>query len=138
MKSIFVNLKRFDVPRNMGGICPQDDPQEWISSVMEDSVQMGLGSTPNMHLTYLLPEGLITSARKKLISAGEGISLDIEIGCQGLHWKDIMEDGNIGAFTSMLPAKAAKNLSCTWAIIGHSEERRAKQDILEAYEPNLL
>jgi triosephosphate isomerase len=138
MKSIFVNLKRFDVPRSMGGICPQDDPQEWIASVMEESVQIGLGSGSNIHLTYLLPEGLIASAKKKLASASEGISLDIEIGCQGLHWKDIMENGNFGAFTSILPARAAKNLGCTWAIIGHSEERRAKHEILEMYESNLL
>jgi triosephosphate isomerase len=58
----------------------------------------------------------------------------IEIGCQGVHWEDIQPGGNFGAFTSCLPATAAKSLGSRWAIIGHSEERKAKHQIIENYE----
>ena len=43
MHEIFVNLKRFDVPKAMGGICPADDPCAWIESVMDATAADRLG-----------------------------------------------------------------------------------------------
>ena len=54
MTYIFVNLKRFDVPKSLGGICLNDNPQEWIEWVVDQSVQFGLGqldSSANLELT---------------------------------------------------------------------------------------
>ncbi len=62
MADIFVNLKRFEVPRQVGGLCPLSDPQEWISNVIQASIDLGLGRLPKLQLTFLLPEGLISSA----------------------------------------------------------------------------
>lgn len=135
MDHIFVNLKRFDVPKHLGGLCPTENSTEWIRSVIDESVQNGLGSTSDLRLVYLLPEGLISDANQKLHTYNPNEIKGIHIGCQGVHWEDVTKGGNFGAFTSSLPAKAAKNLGCTWSMIGHSEGRKAKLQILEAYEP---
>ncbi len=137
MKDIFINLKRFEVSKRIGGICPVDDPQEWISTVIEKSVEMGLGKRADLRLSFLLPEGLIYSALKILTGYTEKDRRFISIGCQGVFREDITRGGNFGAFTSSLPALAAKNLGCTWSIIGHSEERKAKYDLLKTFKPDL-
>ncbi|MGD8401713.1 MAG: hypothetical protein PVH64_12410 [Bacillota bacterium] len=41
MCDIFVNLKRFDVPRRLGGVCPQDDSVQWIEFVITATLAMG-------------------------------------------------------------------------------------------------
>lgn len=136
MKEIFVNLKRFEVPRNLGGICPLDNPKKWIEWVMEESVRYGLGKLPDIRVTYLLPEALIISALEKLASYPAGEVRNLKVGCQGVFRENITPGGNFGAFTTNLPAAAARNLGCTWTIIGHSEERRDKMGIIEHYEPS--
>jgi triosephosphate isomerase len=135
MKQIFVNLKRFDVPRKLGGVCPMEDPLAWIKSVMDQSVELGLGAHPDLSLVYLLPEGLAGAAIRRLAKAPADKRRMLEIGCQGVHWDDVRPGKNFGAFTTSVPAAAAANLGCTWAIVGHSEERRAKLQIMAAYEP---
>ncbi len=137
MADIFVNLKRFEVPQFLGGICPVSDPQVWIADVIQKSIDLGLGKLPGSHLVYLLPEGLIATAQRVLASHFPTEPGTIAIGCQGVHWRDIETGQNFGAFTSSLPAKAAAALGCTWSIIGHSEERRAKLQVIEAFEPGL-
>jgi triosephosphate isomerase len=134
MKEIYVNLKRFEVPRELGGLCPIDRPIPWIETVMQETVESGLGALNNLQLVYLLPESLIPAAVTVLDQyTREEVGM-IEIGCQGVHWEDIQPGGNFGAFTSCLPATAAKSLGSRWAIIGHSEERKAKHQIIENYE----
>jgi len=135
MPDIFVNLKRFEVPKQFGGLCPMDDPVAWIESVIEETVQSGLGSLVGLRLTFLLPEGLIDAVVKRLGTFPEAKTATIRIGCQGVHWDDITPGGNFGAFTTSLPATAAKSLGSTWAIIGHSEERKAKLQVIQTFEP---
>ena len=137
MNKIFVNLKRFDVPRGLGGICSTDNPQEWIESVIEDTIKHGLGNIKDLHITYFLPEALILSAISELKTFPSEETMGIEIGCQGIFRENIKKDTNFVAFTSNLPAAAAKNLGCTWAIIGHSEERADKLGLLKEFEPYL-
>jgi len=135
MKQIFVNLKRFDVPRKLGGVCPMENPLAWIESVMDRSVELGLGAHRDLSLVYLLPEGLAGAAIRRLAQAPAEKKRMLEIGCQGVHWDDVRPGKNFGAFTTSVPAAAAANLGCRWAIVGHSEERRAKVQIMAAYEP---
>ena len=135
MKQIFVNLKRFDVPRKLGGVCPMADPLAWIESVMDQSAELGLGAHRDLSLVYLLPEGLAGAAIRRLAKAPADKRQMLEIGCQGVHWDDVRPGKNFGAFTTSVPAAAAANLGCTWAVVGHSEERRAKFQIMAAYEP---
>jgi triosephosphate isomerase len=135
MPEIFINLKRFDVSKKFGGLCPVEDPIQWIEKIIDDSVENKLGVMPSISICYLLPEGLLSAAIKTLRSHPSKIRGTITIGCQGVHWEDITPGGNFGAFTTFLPASAAKNLGCLWAIIGHSEERKAKLQIVDRFEP---
>jgi triosephosphate isomerase (TIM) len=135
MKQIFVNLKRFDVPRKLGGVCPMEDPLAWIESVMDQSVELGLGAHADLSLVYLLPEGLAGAAIRRLAKAPADQRRMIEVGCQGVHWDDVRPGKNFGAFTTSVPAAAAANLGCRWAIVGHSEERRSKLQVMAVYEP---
>lgn len=135
MKEVFVNLKRFDVPRSKGGVCTFENSKQWIEWVMEESVKSGLGKLEDMEVTYLLPESLIISAVEKLSSYPESETATIHIGCQSVFREDIAVGGNFGAFTTNRPAAAAKNIGCSWAIIGHSEERKDKLGIIAKFEP---
>jgi triosephosphate isomerase len=137
MSRIFVNLKRFDVPRAAGGICPLKDPAGWIRGVIEETASQGLGRLEGAELVYLLPEALIIPAREELESHPPGDTRGIALGCQGVFRENITAGGNFGAFTTNLPAAAAVNLGASWTIIGHSEERRDKLGILSAYDPEI-
>ena len=133
MNEIFVNLKRFDVPKSAGGICPVDDPVSWIESIMKDSIEKELGGSDEFRLVYLLPESLIPPAVYVKNSYHVDKIKNLGIGAQGVHWEDVVEGGNFGAFTSSLPAAAAKNLGSQWVIVGHSEERKAKRQVMAAF-----
>lgn len=137
MAEIFVNLKRFDVPKRFGGICPTDDPQLWIEDVMAKSAEYGLGRLTGVSVTFFVPEALILAATRKLASYPERETANIAIGCQGVHRENVVPGGNFGAFTTHLPAVAARNLGCAWAIIGHSEERKDKLGIIQDFEPRV-
>ncbi len=129
MKEIFINLKRFDVPKSSGGLCPVEDPQEWISTVMEETIDSGIFQYPQIPVTFFLPEGLIPQAVQTMTHHGNIGQKRLSIGCQGVYRKDIEPAVNFGAFTSHRPASAAKALGATWAIIGHSEERLGFEEL---------
>lgn len=137
MNQIFVNLKRFEVSRRLGGLCPLDQPTQWIDSVIDRSVELGLGQLPDTHLTYMLAEGLVAGAVKRLAGFKPALTRQIAIGCQGVHWEDIAPGKNFGAFTTSQPATAVRQLGATWAIIGHSEERKAHAQVMAAYDPSV-
>jgi len=135
MNEIFINLKRFDIPKQYGGICPKDNPQKWIEDIMEDTVELGLGKLGNVNLTYILPEGLILPALAKLAEFSAEETKMINIGSQGVFREDVTPGRNFGAFSTNFPAAAAKNFGCIWTMNGHSEERKDKFTILAAFEP---
>ena len=133
MKNVFVNLKRFDVPRNTGGVCGEKNPDQWIRQVVRDSVELGIGALDDMHVVYMIPEALIIPALGELNSIPSENRGALSVGCQSVFREDVKPGGNFGAFTANLPAAAAKNIGCTWTMIGHSEERKDKQGIIGAF-----
>lgn len=137
MKEIYVNLKRFDVPKSLGGLCPSEDPIAWIEDVMHASIAAGMGAHPGLQLVYLLPEGLLPAARGEILRHPPESRPNLFVGCQGVHWDNVAPGGNFGAFTSALPAAAARTLGADWAIVGHSEERRFKHQVIQAYDPQV-
>ncbi|MFU0831425.1 MAG: Triosephosphate isomerase [Oscillospiraceae bacterium] len=136
MINIFVNLKRFDVPRDKGGVCPSEHPGKWIEGVMKDSVALGIGSDPDVDVVYLVPEALILPAQETLKQFPADQRKHLSVGCQGVFRDNIEKGKNFGAFTTNLPAASAYQMGCRWSIIGHSEERRDKQEIIGAFEPD--
>ncbi len=133
MKQIFVNLKRFEVPRRLGGVCPVEDPIAWITGVMESTRELGLAGRSDVALTYILPESLLAAAAGAL-RTGEAAGAPPALGVQGVHWADIAPGQNFGAFTSLTPATSARHLGAEWSMVGHSEERRAKLQTISAYD----
>ena len=133
MNNIFVNLKRFEVSRKLGGLCDFDCPQEWIASVLQQCVQKGLGNMENVELTFFLPEALLSTAVSSLAKEAAADRKNLHLGCQSVYREDIKVGGNFGAFTSNRPATAAKVVGSNWAIIGHSEERKDKVGIITTF-----
>lgn len=136
MNYIFVNLKRFDVNKKLGGICLSGDPKLWIEDIIKDTVESGLGEISDINLIYMLPEGLIISALNILNKYNKKQRQNISIGCQGVHMENIRKGGNFGAFTTFKPAAAVKNIGAEWVVIGHSEERRYLENIFSIYDEN--
>jgi len=137
MKQLFVNLKRFEVSRSQGGLCPYENPKHWIEEIIGETVAFGLGSSDELQIVYLVPEALIIPAQEKLAEYDESLRKGIQIGCQSVFRQNIVQGGNFGAFTSNFPAASAYQLGCRWSMIAHSEERRDKQEIMAAFEPDL-
>ncbi len=137
-RRIFVNLKRFDIPRSLGGVCPEKDPDQWMKWVIAQCVELGLGRREDLELTLFLPEGLLLTAAQALAEYPAEAIRAIQLGCQGVFREDVAPGGNFGAFTSNRPASAARNLGCGWVMTGHSEERKDKLGIIAAYDPGIL
>ncbi|HBF39169.1 MAG TPA: triose-phosphate isomerase [Firmicutes bacterium] len=138
MHHIFVNLKRFEVPRKLGGVCPLDDPRRWIDKVMDETITLGLGRLENLQLTFLLPEALLGNALDRVRHYPAEQTRTIGLGCQGVYREDVTPGGNFGAFTTNRPAAAMRLLGCDWAMIGHSEERKDKLGVIAQYDPDSL
>jgi len=138
LKNIFVNLKRFDIPKSYGGICHEEDSAKWIKWVIDKCIKYKLGRIPDMELTLLLPELLIIPARERLLQYESDETNTLNIGSQGVYRENVKKGHNFGAFTTNLPAAAVKNNGCKWAIIGHSEERKDKLGIISLYDPESL
>ena len=138
MRHIFVNLKRFDVPRSLGGICPNEDVSAWTRSVIDAAVEAKLGRMEDVEVTFFFPESMVPVALAQHARYNADAVRSLTIGCQSVFRKDVQPGGNFGAFTTNLPAAAAKAMGCRWALIAHSEERADKHEILCAYDPQIL
>lgn len=137
MREIFINLKRFDVPKELGGVCNIDDPKVWIEDIVDKSVELRLGELEDMMVVYMLPESYIIPAIERLKTYPEKRRRTLNIGVQGVYRIDVEKGGNFGALTTHLPAAAASNMGCKGTIIGHCEERKDKLQIIEAFDSNI-
>lgn len=138
MRHIFVNLKRFDVPRSLGGICPDEDVSAWTRSVIDAAVEAKLGRMEDVEVTFFFPESMVPVAIAQHAKYNADAVRTLSLGCQSVFRRDVQPGGNFGAFTTNLPAAAAKAMGCRWALIAHSEERADKHEILSAYDPQIL
>lgn len=138
MKYIFLNLKRFDIERNLGGVNSLVSPLEWGSYIAEE-LEEGLGflakkdsfSLDEYEFPVFFPEAHLIPANQALMAKISSSSLArLKLGCQSIYSQDVEVGGNFGAFTSLRTANAMKQLHCQWVIIGHSEERRAKANVM--------
>ena len=134
MKEIYVNLKRFEVPRSMGGICTAEDPITWIRQIMKESIELGLGSLKDVDVTYFLPEALLVPAMEALAEEAPARVGCFKLGCAGVFREDVEPGKNFGAFTTNRPAAALQALGCNWVLVGHSEERADKLSALALYD----
>ncbi len=128
MKHIYLNLKRFDVPREYGGVNSLAPLNKWAETIIE-STQKKLSKYKNSDVEFVqfYPELHLLEAVKALDSD----SL-IKIGSQGVYRDDVEIGKNFGALTTNLPAAILSELGCKYTLIGHCEERNDIRGIIEA------
>lgn len=143
MNYIFLNLKRFDIPVESGGVNSLASVATWggsIASALEAGLESrfspyGQPGTPQEEETCFVaffPEAHLLGAAAVLSVTNGGAGSDTRLltGCQSVHHADTAKGGNFGAFTSLRTANAARSLGCRWTIIGHSEERRSMLEMM--------
>ena len=126
MKHIFLNLKRFDVPVEMGGVNRLAPVADWGRAIVEGT-QNGLAHYDPARVDFVmyLPEAHLLNA-----AASRKPGSAVKLGSQSVYRVDTAVGGNFGAFTTNRSASAVKALGCESTMIGHCEERNDKMGIL--------
>lgn len=124
MKHILVNLKRFDIPAELGGVNRLAPVPDWAGAIM-DQVGPGISRHRGGDFIFFLPELHLLPA----LEARQGDQP--AIGCQGVSRLDTGRGGGFGALTSQRSARAVAAAGVDAALVGHSEERAAIRDLLE-------
>ena len=126
MKHLYLNLKRFDVPVEYGGVNRIAPLKDWGGYIVSHT-QEGLKHFDPSQVEFVqyFPEAHILGA---VGARCEGSP--VQVGCQGVYRMNTAVGGNFGAFTTNRPASIAKAMGCASTIIGHCEERNDKAGIL--------
>ena len=126
MKHIYLNLKRFDVPAEYGGINRMSPVREWAGNIVRNTQEaLKKYNAEEVEFAMYFPESHVMQAAE---ARTEGSP--VQIGCQGVYRHDTEKGGNFGAFTSNRPASAMKAAGCVTTLIGHCEERNDKTEFL--------
>lgn len=126
MKHIYLNLKRFDVPAELGGVNRIADMKEWGKYIVENTQEeLKKYSPEEVEFAMFFPEiHLFSACQAKTENS------PVQVGCQGIFRDDVAPGKNFGAFTTGRPAAAMKAAGCETVIIGHCEERNNLAGIL--------
>lgn len=111
MKNIYLNLKRFDIPKELGGINDLAKNESYGATIIQGIEDMHL----DIPITVYLQEVNLFSALKN--------KKNINIGCQSVHYLDTSIGGNFGAFTTFRTANSMSSIGVKDTLIGHCEER---------------
>jgi len=126
MKHIFLNLKRFDIPKELGGVNSIAPIAQWGSYIVEHTQEaLKKYQDDDVEFGMYFPEAHLIPAVGALCADSP-----VQVGCQSVYRDDTAVGGNFGAFTTNRTANAAKAIGCTTTIIGHCEERRDKAGVL--------
>lgn len=123
MKKIYLNLKRFDITPEKGGVNRISLMNNWGEFIVENTKDELKNFSEQAEFTMFFPELHILKAA----SANDGT---INIGCQSVNESDTAVGGNFGAFTTLRPANAMALAGVNSVIIGHCEERNYYKGIL--------
>ena len=126
MKHLYLNLKRFDVPVEFGGVNRIAPVADWGRYIVEHT-QEGLKRYDPAEAEFVqyFPEAHILGA---VAARCEGSP--VQVGSQSVYRMNTAVGGNFGAFTTNRPASIVKAMGCTSTIIGHCEERNDKMGVL--------
>ncbi|MGN1313541.1 MAG: triose-phosphate isomerase [Lachnospiraceae bacterium] len=126
MKHIYLNLKRFDVPVEYGGVNRLASVEEWGRVIVKEvQEELKRYDPKEVEFAMYFPEAHLLGA---VAAKNEGSP--IQIGCQSVYRMDTSVGGNFGAFTTNRSASAMVAAGCCTTIIGHCEERNDKTGIL--------
>ncbi len=127
MKHIFLNLKRFDISPEKGGVNRLAPMVDWSKTIVEKTQDaLKSYSKDAVEFVMYLPEAHLLNATSALTSDSP-----VQIGSQGVFRADTAVGGNFGAFTTNRTANAVSQMGCQSTLIGHCEERNDKMGILE-------
>ena len=126
MKHLYLNLKRFDVPAELGGVNRLAPTAGWAAAIV-GATQTALAAydPAEAAFTAFFPEAHLLAA-----AAAMQPGCPLQLGCQGVYRDDTAQGGNFGAFTTNRPAAAMRALGCQSVLIGHCEERADKLGVL--------
>ncbi|MBQ9563228.1 MAG: triosephosphate isomerase [Lachnospiraceae bacterium] len=128
MKHIYLNLKRFDVPVEFGGVNRLAAAADWGRTIVSSTQDALKAYDPaEVDFTMYLPEAHLLGA-----AAARCEGSPVKLGSQGVFRADTAVGGNFGAFTTNRPASAVLAMGCEATLIGHCEERNDKMGILAA------
>ena len=117
MKHIYLNLKRFDIVPERGGVNRLAAPYAWGEAVASSIRPVAERYQDVAEFAAFLPEAHLIGACRAAKASPLGI------GSEGVHFADTAKGGNFGAFTTLRTANSVAQLGCTWTLIGHCEER---------------
>ncbi len=126
MKHLCLNLKRFDVPVEMGGVNRLAAGNVWAETIVSGTKEGLEQYRGKARFPMYFPEAHVIAAAQ---AAGDGSM--IEIGCQSVYRADVAPGVNFGAYTTNRPAASMKALGVSSTIIGHCEERADKLGVLQ-------
>jgi len=124
MKHIFLNLKRFDITPEFGGVNCLAPMQDWGRTIVEGT-QEQLRAFDDAEFVMYLPEAHLLGA-----AAARTEGSPVKLGSQSVYRMDTAVGGNFGAFTTNRTANAVKLMGCESTLIGHCEERNDKMGVL--------
>lgn len=124
MKHIFLNLKRFDISPEHGGVNRLAPMKDW-GRVIVERTQDVLGAYPEAEFVMYMPEAHLLGA-----AAARKPGSPVKLGSQGVYRADTAKGGNFGAFTTNRTGNAVAEMGCESTLIGHCEERNDKMGIL--------
>lgn len=126
MKHIYLNLKRFDVPVELGGVNRLAPIDQWGGYIVSHTQGALRRYDPaQVEFVQYLPEAHLLSAAAALTDHSP-----VQIGSQGVYRMNTAVGGNFGAFTTNRPASVVRAMGCTSTLIGHCEERNDKKGVL--------
>ena len=126
MKHIFLNLKRFDISPEKGGVNRLAPMKDWGRTIVSGTQDALTAYDPaEVEFVMYMPEAHLLGA-----AAAKTENSPVQLGCQGVYRADTAVGGNFGAFTTNRPANAAAQMGCASTLIGHCEERNDKMGIL--------
>ena len=126
MKHIYLNLKRFDVPVELGGVNRLAPVKDWGAAVVSGTQEALRRYDPSkVEFVQYLPEAHLLGAVGALTE-----NSPVKLGSQGVYRMNTAVGGNFGAFTTNRPASIVKAMGCASTLIGHCEERNDKKGIL--------
>ena len=124
-KYLYLNLKRFDVLREFGGVNGDTDIKNWSGNIIKKVLEplRKIKAKSDVEFVMYLPE-------LHLFNALEAADDTLSVGCQGIFYENVSKGGNFGAFTTHRVAAAMKQIGVKDVIIGHFEERKDKNNLL--------
>lgn len=122
---LYLNLKRFDVLRDLGGVNSDTDLKNWSGNIIRKVLEplKEIKKKSDAEFVMYLPE-------LHLFNALEAADDNLSVGCQGIFYENVSKGGNFGAFTTHRVAAAMKQIGVKDVIIGHFEERKDKNNLL--------